>query len=209
MADVLIATVPTNTKPGSVAQVSVAPANTLTIAVDPGHGDHNNKNSQVDPGAVNGKDYEKDIVLNISNAVIEALKSKGYGVVQTRTGDVEAAGTKLQWRIDQMSGTNVMVSVHVNSNESARANGFSVCYKLGDATGKKLAQAISSSNTKFSNKGLSARSDLYVLNKFKGTAVLVEAGFISNAQDLSVMKGSSLEIGKEIAAGIISYMENK
>ena len=209
MADVLIATVPTNTKPGSVAQVSVAPANTLTIAVDPGHGDHNNKNSQVDPGAVNGKDYEKDIVLNISNAVIEALKSEGYGVVQTKTGDVEAAGTKLQWRIDQMSGTNVTVSVHVNSNESAQANGFSVCYKLGDATGKKLAQAISSSNTKFSNKGLSARSDLYVLNKFKGTAVLVEAGFISNAQDLSVMKGSSLEIGKEIAAGIISYMENK
>lgn len=209
MADVLIATVPTNTNPGSVVKVPVAPANSITIAIDPGHGDHNNKNSQIDPGAVNGKEYEKDIVINISNAVVEALKSKGYGVVQTRTGDVESAGTKLQWRIDQATGTNVMVSVHVNSSDSSKANGFSVCYKMGEASSKKLAQAISFYNTQFSNKGLFERSDLYILNKFKGAAVLVEAGFISNPQDLLVMKGNSSEIGKEIATGIVCYLENK
>jgi N-acetylmuramoyl-L-alanine amidase len=125
--------------------------------------------------------------------------------VQTRTGDVDDAGTKLQWRIDQATGASILVSVHINSSESAKANGFSVCYKPGDDASKKLAQAISSSNTQFGDKGISGRGDLFVLNKFKGTAVLVEAGFISNPRDLSIMKNNATSVGRDIATGIINY----
>ncbi|MCK9271891.1 MAG: N-acetylmuramoyl-L-alanine amidase, partial [Bacteroidales bacterium] len=176
------------------------------IAIDPGHGDHNDKNSQVDPGAVNGNDYEKDIALNISEAVKIELAAKGYIIIMTRTGDVLNAGTKLQWRIDKASGAAIFVSIHTNSVSTSSANGFSVCYKSTDANSKSLAQYIQDQNTLFKNRGISERSNLYVLNKFTGTAVLVEVGFISNASDLNIMKSNTSEIGKQIATGIINYL---
>ncbi len=176
------------------------------IAIDPGHGDHNDKNTQVDPGAVNGKDYEKDIALNISEAVKKELEAKGYIITMTRTGDVENAGTKLQWRIDKAAGTDIFVSIHTNSVGTSSANGFSVCYKSGDANSKILAQSIQDQNTLFKNRGISERGNLYVLNKYSGTAVLVEVGFISNASDLNLMKSNTSEIGKQIATGIINYL---
>ncbi len=37
--------------------------------------------------------------------------------------------------------------------------------------------------------------------------MLVEAGFISNADDLSVLKSKADEIGGEIAGGIVKYLE--
>ncbi|BDU75470.1 hypothetical protein METESE_04280 [Mesoterricola sediminis] len=188
---------------------SASTSQTGTIAIDPGHGDHNNKNKQVDPGAVNGKDYEKDFALNIANSTYSILKDKGYDVLMTRTGDVQDAGTQLQWRIDTATGASIFVSIHINSSESAGANGFSVCYKDGDAASKALAQSILASNTQLVGRGLSARSDLYVLNAFKGTAVLVEAGFISNARDLSVLRNGAVAIGRDIAAGIIGYLGGK
>jgi len=176
------------------------------IAIDPGHGDHNDKNSQVDPGAVNGADYEKDIALNISNAVEKELEAKGYIITMTRTGDVENAGTKLQWRIDKAAGTDIFVSIHTNSVGTATANGFQVCYKTADANSKSLAQFIQDQNTLFKSRGIRKRSHLYVLNKYTGTAVLVEVGFISNASDLNLMKSNTSEIGKQIATGIINYL---
>jgi len=178
------------------------------IAIDPGHGDHNDKNSQVDPGAVNSTDYEKDITLNISNAVKKELEAKGYIIVMTRTGDVENAGTKLQWRIDKAAGTSIFVSIHINSaGTETNASGFQVCYKLTDANSKSLAQFIQDQNTLFTDRGINGRNNLYVLNKYTGTAVLVEVGFISNASDLNIMKGNAPEIGKQIATGIINYLK--
>ena len=48
-----------------------------------------------------------------------------------------------------------------------------------------------------------------VLNKFEGTAVLVEAGFISNESDRNIMTTQAAQIGTEIAKGIMNYLNNK
>jgi RHS repeat-associated protein len=177
------------------------------LAVDPGHGDHNDKNSKVDPGAVNGDDYEKDIVLNISNTVTEKLEEEGYTVTQTRDDDVEDAGEKLKWRIDNAGDSEIFVSIHTNAFTKESSNGFQVCYKSGDDNSKKLAQSIQGENTLFTDRGVKARSNLYVLNKFKGTSVLVEAGFISNKSDLNILKTKRSEVGQQIATGIINYLK--
>jgi N-acetylmuramoyl-L-alanine amidase len=179
------------------------------ITLDPGHGDKNDKNSVVDPGAVNGTDYEKDIALNISNAIRTALTAKGYAITMTRTGDNNNAGEKLKWRIDAAAGTDIFVSIHVNSSDNKTAKGFSACYKNGNEESKKLAQAIQDKNTLFDSRGISERSDLYVLNQFSGISVLVEAGFISNADDLAIMKTKAEQIGNEIAAGILGNLGNQ
>ena len=46
-----------------------------------------------------------------------------------------------------------------------------------------------------------------VLNGFSGTAVLVEAGFISNSGDLNILKTQSTEVGNQIATGIINFLK--
>jgi N-acetylmuramoyl-L-alanine amidase len=179
------------------------------ITIDPGHGDKNDKNSQIDPGSVNGKDYEKDIVINIADSVKTELENKGYTITMTRTGDKQNAGEKLKWRIDSAQGTDVFVSIHINASDKSSAKGFSVCYKSGNSESKKLAQSIQNKNTLFSSRDLAQRSDLYVLNKFSGVSALVEAGFISNSDDLNIMKTQYAQIGTEIASGIIAYLEAK
>jgi N-acetylmuramoyl-L-alanine amidase len=71
--------------------------------------------------------------------------------------------------------------------------------------GKALAEAISKSNTVF--KDLGVATSPYYINKFKGPAVLVEAGFISNASDRGKLQNQSGQIGKEIASGILNYLK--
>ncbi|MCE1190375.1 MAG: N-acetylmuramoyl-L-alanine amidase [Ignavibacteria bacterium] len=179
------------------------------VAIDPGHGDKNNKNKQVDPGALYGTDYEKNIVVNIANVVNKILAEKGYSVTMTRTADKVNAGTKFKWRIDAADGTDIFVGIHVNSSESKSAKGFPVCYRKGNDASKSLAESILEQKTLLTDKGLSARIGLYVLNQYSGTAVLVEAGFISNANDLKIMNTNSSQIGTEIGTGIINYLEKK
>ncbi len=175
------------------------------IAVDPGHGDHHDSNKQVDPGAVNGDAKEKDIVLDISNAVTDKLKEEGYNVTQTRDGDVENAGERLQWRVDKADGSDLFVSIHNNASEKESANGFQVFYKKGDENSKSLAESIQGENTLFTDRGVS-EGNYKVLNNFSGTAVLVEAGFISNSSDLQILQTKSTEIGQQIATGIIKHL---
>jgi len=189
------------------------------ITIDPGHGDHHDSNKQIDPGSVNGLDYEKDIVVQIANSVNKTLTDSGYSITMTRTGDKENAGEKLQWRIDAAEGTDIFVSIHVNASKNETAKGYEVYYKadktgtdeskLLNAESKSLAQSIQDENTLFSDRGIKEGGSLGVLNKFNGVAVLVEAGFISNASDLDIMKTKAEQIGVEIARGIMNYLNKK
>jgi N-acetylmuramoyl-L-alanine amidase len=177
-----------------------------TIAIDPGHGDHHNSNSKVDPGAVNGDDYEKDIALVISNLISEILREAGIDVIQTRDGDVLNAGERFQWRIDKADGADIFISIHNDGNTKPGPNGFTVYYKRGHADSKALAESIQSANTLFRDRG-TEEGNFRVLNLFKGTAVLVEAGFISNPRDLQILKTQSNEVASQIAKGIINYLK--
>lgn len=181
--------------------------NKIKIAIDPGHGDHNDRNKQIDPGAVNGEIYEKDIALHISTALKNALADDNKEIILTRDGDIENAGKKLEWRIDAAKGMDIFISIHINSSSNSLAKGFSVCYKLGNEKSKDLANEISKTNSLFKSRGLDPRTDLYVLNRFSGISVLIEAGFISNKEDLDIMTTKADTIGSEIAAGVNNYLK--
>jgi len=159
-----------------------------SIVVYPGHGDHHNTNSKVDPGGVSGSIYEKYLTLEISNSLTETLESEGFCVTQTRNSDVEDAGTKLKWRIEKGELHSVFISVHINSSSNKKANGMEVYYKTGDESGKNLANSILDQNSLFNNRGVKSTSKLYVLNNFQGVAILIEAGFISNSHLSKIIK---------------------
>lgn len=175
------------------------------VAIDPGHGDKNSKNTQVDPGAVNGSNQEKDFALEISKSISTYLEENGVETTMTRTSDVDDAGEKLQWRIDKANSekADIFISVHINSFTNDEVNGFQVQYNPNSEDGKKLAQAIQGQNTLFKDRGTEATNNLFVLNNFNGPAVLIEAGFISNAKDLEILQTQTQQIGVEIGKGII------
>jgi RHS repeat-associated protein len=195
------------TKQHETTSCEVCDAAQKKITIDPGHGDQHDAIKIVDPGSVSGTDYEKDIAIEISNSVNQFLTDSGYTVTMTRTGDKEDAGKKLKWRIDAAEGTDIFVSIHINASKEEVAKGFEVLYKKGDTESKSLAQSIQNENTLFLDRGIKERNNLYVLNEFKGVAVLVEAGFISNASDLETMKTNAEQIGREIATGIMNYFK--
>ena len=147
---------------------------------------------------------EKNVTLAISNAVSAALAEAGVSATQTRNGDVQNAGTRLQWRIDKADGAQILVSIHMDSApQNPGANGMTVHH---NKQGKALAEAISKANTILSNRG-TKQSNFYLLRHFRGPAVLVEAGFISNASDRAIVQKQSVQIGAQIATGIINYLK--
>jgi N-acetylmuramoyl-L-alanine amidase len=151
---------------------------------------------------------EKDVVLAIANAATEELKASGIQVTQTRTGDVSDSENQLQWRLKQAEGSDILVSIHANWGKDPTAAGFEVFYKPGSESSKALAESISASNTVFRH-GRVTQEGLYVLRKFSGTGVLVEAGFISNEADRGKLQSQPAKIGKEIGQGIVHYLKKE
>jgi len=115
---------------------------------------------------------------------------------------------------------DIFVSIHLNSaatyNEKTKTwvqndapNGFVVLFKPDSDKSKELAGKIADSQSTIPliGDGKSPRTDLYVLNKFQGDAsVLIEVGFITNASDAKTISEKSDEIGKQIATGIINFI---
>ena len=180
----------------------------VIIAIDPGHGDHHNNNRQIDPGAVNGMDYEKDYALKIANSLhSELMKKEIIKVIMTRTSDVQNAGIQAQWRLDKAVGSEMFVSIHLNASSNPTANGFEVLYKAGCAKSQSLANCILESNTLFRKRSTISSSFHVLRNYSSGPSVIVEAGFISNSNDLTIIKYQAEDIAAEIAKGIFKYLE--
>lgn len=156
---------------------------------------------------MSGGVLEKDIALAICRATEKALKAAGLQVTLTRDGDVEQAGKRYQWRLDKATGSDVLVSVHVNASDKPTANGFQVFYKPRDAGSKALAKAIQRQNSLFKDRGI-AEGRYTVLQRFKGAAVLIEAGFITNPNDLNLLQSNDAEIGRQVGEGILQYLQS-
>jgi RHS repeat-associated protein len=180
------------------------------IAVDPGHGDKLGENKPVDPGAVSpdGTVLEKDLTLGIANEIQKELKASGVEVVLTRTGDIADPVDRLTWRVElaHEQGAEAFVSVHVDAGKNPDVSGLVVYYRAKDDASMRLAQAIAGANAVFGSTR-TRPSDFQVLREFRGTAVLVEAGFITNKTDLKNLQTRTPEIGKGIATGIKNYLD--
>ena len=81
--------------------------------------------------------------------------------------------------------------------------------KKGNDESKTLANSVMDQNTIFSDRGIKSSSKLYVLNNFPGTAILIEAGFISNSNDRTILLNNSNQIGYQIGVGIINFLEGQ
>ena len=174
------------------------------IVLDPGHGGS-------DVGAIRGDITEKAITLDVSKRVQNILEKKGYKVEMTRDTDKTVS---LQDRVafSEERHPDIFVSIHVNSSEKPEITGIETHYYRQESM--SLAQTVHASlasNIKSKNRGL-FKSKFYVINHTTAPAILVEIGFISNAEERAELVSDKRKqaTAKAIAEGVENYFkENK
>ncbi|MBR6779030.1 MAG: N-acetylmuramoyl-L-alanine amidase [Clostridia bacterium] len=187
--------------------------NGITIVLDAGHGAR-------DGGSVgvNGT-IEKDINLAYTLALKDKLVDCGYKVVLTRKNDealyAETAKNKklsdMNTRLETIkkANPNLVVSIHMNSFRSSVVKGANTYYREGDETSKQIADLIQKSLNTYCNapNKLGKVGDYFILNCTYYTAVLVECGFISNADEEALLNTEEYKkrIVDSICAGITLY----
>lgn len=173
------------------------------VVLDAGHGGS-------DYGAIRAGINEKDINLDVAKRVQAILMSKGVVIDMTRDRDVFVS---LQDRtvIAANKSPDIFVSVHVNSSSGTEASGIETHYYHQESL--ELAQTVHASlvsHVKSKDRGL-FKSKFYVINHIEVPAILVEIGFISNANERAelVSESRKQETANAIAEGILKYLNKK
>ena len=171
------------------------------IVLDAGHGG-------TDYGAIREGINEKDITLDIAQRVDAILRSKGYRVAHTRSGDYYVS---LEERVEYSENEQpeIFVSIHVNSAVSNDPNGIETHWYHDYS--KDLAEVIHKhmvKNLDSKDRGL-FKSKFYVINHTTVPAVLCEIGFLSNEEERNklITESRKQKTAKAIAEGIIEYLK--
>ena len=189
------------------------------IIIDAGHGGE-------DPGAIgiNGK-YEKDLNLQIALVIGEELKSRGYTVVYTRTQDKmlylpeenikgmrKISDLKNRCKLTEEYENGILVSIHMNSYGASKYSGLQVYYMDGNEESALLAtkiqQSVKNSLQPNNKRQIKGGKDMYILEHSNLNAVLIECGFLTNAEECEKLsqKEYQKELSFAIIYGIIEYM---
>ncbi|HHX74607.1 MAG TPA: N-acetylmuramoyl-L-alanine amidase CwlD [Firmicutes bacterium] len=182
------------------------------FAIDPGHGGY-------DPGVMRNGIAEKDVALEISLFLRAYLQSAGARVVMTRETDrdllLPAAGPKKQqdmknrMRVINGARPDLLLSIHVNSITSPVWRGAQVFHKAGEGNSKVIAETIQEELRRIlANTDRAVKpGNYYVLNEAECPAVLVECGFLSNAEEARLLTDRTYQsrLAWAVYAGLLRY----
>ena len=195
------------------------PANKPQIILDAGHGGF-------DGGAVaQDGTVEKDINLNIALTLEKMLKSSGFEVIMTRSTDTSTednsndripskkkSDLKNRLLLMKKYDNAIFVSIHLNKFTTSAARGSQIFYSGNSDESKILSDYIQNcivSKIQKDNKRVNkkATSSTYILYNATVPAVLVECGFLSNKQELELLKNEKYqnEMAFCIYCGILDY----
>lgn len=165
---------------------SIKPMKIRRILLDPGHGGH-------DAGALGRYSKEKDLNFHLALAIRQALLQAGFQVEMTRTKDVflplaQRVALVRKYKAD------LFISVHHNSSrKNLKAAGIE-CFAFRtprpeDTLLAALVQEQLIRCTKRADRGVKF-ANFAVLRNNPVPALLIEAGFISNAAEEQVLNSS-------------------
>ena len=205
-----------------IAEYAGVDAYKKIIVIDAGHGGE-------DSGAVgvNGV-YEKDLNLQIANAVGDLLEKEGYLIVYTRSEDKLLYGSdenvkglrkisdlKNRCKIAESYPDSVFVSIHMNSFGDEKYSGLQVYYSSNSEGSERLANSVQESvrdRVQQENKRKIKKGEgIYLLENIKNDAVLIECGFITNEEECKKLSEKEYQnaLSFSIVCGIIEYVESK
>ena len=185
----------------------------FTVVIDAGHGG-------IDGGVV-GVDGVKESTLNLAYAKTlgEIFERGGFNVVYTRKteGGLYGLPTKgfkqrdMQERknIIDKAHPNLMISVHMNKFSQSYRSGPQVFYQAGKTDGQFLAESLQRVFNDFTGKNRQAiAGDYYVCRETNCPAVIVECGFLSNAEECQALQTDVYreQICSQIYNGVMLYL---
>ena len=174
-----------------------------TVILDAGHGG-------MDGGAVsdNGT-LEKELNLQITLMLRDLLEVSGIDVILTRDSDImleskSASGTKkmrdLRARVEiaEANPDAVFVSIHMNKFPKTSVSGLQLYCSPNADESHTLAEMHQSGVKTYlqpdNNRPIkTADSAIYILDRIKNPAVLVECGFLSNYDDEQLLLDSEYQ----------------
>lgn len=194
------------------------------IVIDAGHGGD-------DRGGFVGSVYEKDIALNAAKLLQTELRKRGFEVIMTRLCDAQIPLDR-RTAIANSANADLCISLHTNFSSKQDIHGFEIytpsfryAQRLYPSTdtlfesctlerGRASAQLASALRTQLSsccnNQLTHRRTEGATFQVLTGTSmptVIVELGFLSNAQDYALLThtDSLHKIVQSIADGIEHY----
>ena len=206
----------------SVVSTSISEEKPVII-IDAGHGGEDGGTQSTD-GIL-----EKDINLSISKKLDKILTRYGFETVMIRDEDEmiydEGSSTirskkssDLHNRLEIMKAhpNSVFISIHQNHFSQSRYSGAQVFYcknqsgsdLLAECIQKSIVQSLQSENTRQIKE---CTSDVYIICNAVTTAVMVECGFLSNAEEAVELSDNTYqyEMALAISKGLVNYLEKK
>lgn len=193
-----------------------APDNPVVL-IDPGHGGF-------DGGAVaEDGTLEKHLNLTISLTLRDMLLVCGVPVAMTRTTDCgleedasasirEKKLTDMRRRLSMYDGAALVISIHQNQFTQSKYSGTQLFYSANHSDSVRLARSIQESvvghiQPQNARELKRATDGIYLLYHADVPAVLVECGFLSNPNELKLLKTSAYQqtLAFAIAAGYWDY----
>lgn len=201
---------------GSLGALADVP---YTIVIDAGHGGE-------DGGTVGNGLVEKDLNLDIALRLASLLRERGINVVLTRQTDTmlydrdsdyrgkkKALDLRARLDITNACADPIFVSIHMNYFAQVKYSGLQVYYSPNDPESRLLAEAIQSrvaatlqpSNHRTVKEATSA---IFLLHNLTCPAVLIECGFLSNAEEARLLATEEYRaaLANEIFLAIEEYI---
>ena len=188
------------------------------IIIDAGHGG-------ADGGAVaDDGTMEKNLNLDIALRLRDLLELSGYQVYMTRSEDVSLCEDSFIKKEDMQNRINLsreypqalFVSIHLNKFSMPQYSGAQVFYSENHEDSFLLAQSIQEtiknnlqpSNTRQIKIG---NDNSILLRSIEQPAVIVEGGFLSNKEELALLKTEQYraKLSYCIFMGIVAYQQKK
>lgn len=183
----------------------------IKVFIDQGHNP-----SGVNAGAEGFGLREQDITYNVGTYLADLLrKDYRFEVKLSRNYPEERLGfsnsSSLSQRVNMANEwpADYFISIHANANTNPNIKGSEVYVYREYTQAYYLAQDVLNSivnvvGTK--DNGVRVNSSLYVLKRTKMPAILVELGYITNAEDVEKLKNDQYSFAYAIYLGLLNYL---
>ena len=178
-----------------------------TVIIDAGHG-----GDDLGASAADGTN-EKDLTLSIAQKVKALNNNPNINIVLSRESD-KFINVVDRANFANASNANLFVSIHMDKAGTTKFSGTTcfvpsknkVYFKESIMIANNLLDATSELFPK--SKITTREMGIWVLENVKMPSVLFESGFISNPNDLKIVKANEEKIANMLLDGITSYLSS-
>lgn len=215
-----------------LAASGTAATRPLVVVLDPGHQAKPDLSPEpIGPGSPETKEkatagacgvatkrQEAEVALEVSLRMKTRLEAAGVRVIMTRVSNAVDLGNVERAQIANRAQADLFVRVHADAASSPSIRGVQVLYPEGNAwvgpitaASKRAAGIVEArlvNATGAPGQGISGVSDISGFNWSKVPAILVETGFLSNADEdrLLANPGYQDKVAAGAVAGILAYL---